>query len=190
MPSPSFFQCACTWENLYCFFHDFFISTFCFSLISLMVDFLDWSNFLPFIFCLLIFCFLGVSRLHPPIILLNCLWCYHISNFKGLSDSLIISFYSIFCLLYRCSIFYCSEDIKYRFLFSSSLPLFFYRSFCSISFTLLLDKILKYIAMCIPSCWRPAISELSIGYLVFLMKMHLPVEMWCIWARFVSNGLS
>lgn len=67
---------------------------------------------------------------------------------------------------------------------------FFYRSFCPISFTLLLDKILKYIAMCTPSCWRPAISELSIGYLVFLMKMHLPVEMWCIWARFVSNGLS
>lgn len=124
-----------------------FMSTFCFSLISLKVDFLDWSNFLPFIFCLLMFCFLGVSWLHPPIILLNCLWCYHISNFKGLSDSLIISFYSIFCLLYRCSIFYCSEDIKYRFLFSSPLPLFFYGSFCSISFTLLLDKILKYIAM-------------------------------------------
>lgn len=71
--SLSFFQCACTWENLYCFFHNFFISTFCFSLISLKVDFLDWSNFLPFIFCLLMFCFLGVSWLHPPIILLNCL---------------------------------------------------------------------------------------------------------------------
>lgn len=141
-----------------------------------MLDFLDWSNLLPFIFCLFMFCLLRVSQLHPAIIVLICLWCYHSSNFKGLSDSLIISFYSIFCLFYRCSIFYCSKDIKYRFLFSSSLPLFFYGSFCSVSFTLLLDKILKYIAMLISSCWRPTISEPLVGCVVFMMKMHPPVK--------------
>lgn len=141
-----------------------------------MLDFLDWSNLLPFIFCLFMFCLLRVSQLHPAIIVLICLWCYHSSNFKGLSDSLIISFYSIFCLFYRCSIFYCSKDIKYRFLFSSSLPLFFYGSFCSVSFTLLLDKILKYIAMLISSCWRTTTSGPIVGCVVFMMKMHPPVK--------------
>lgn len=188
-PSPSISQCVCMPEKVFIVSFMTISSSFFFSLVWCWTFWFDLIYFLlfPVSLCFVFWGFLNF-------ILQSFYWFVYDATIFLILRVFLIPWLFLFIASSVCFIdavfFIALKILNIDFCFLLHCLCFFYGSFCSVSFTLLLDKILKYIAMLIPSCWRPAISELLIGYLVFMMKMHLPVKLRYTWIRFVSNGLN